>query len=108
MKRLIIAAAFMTLTMPTLAQEIHPPTDTQPRCWLGSASFSPGATVKAGNAVLECSSDYHWIATEQWSAGCYHSGAFFSTGAIQNSSNQQQVLTRCEPDGTWAIYTPER
>lgn len=88
------------------AQEATTPIEPQTRCWLAGLSFSSGSTIKAGNAVLECSPDYVWVVTDQWSAGCLHNGSLYSTGAIQNASQQQQMLTRCEPDGTWVLIEP--
>ncbi|WP_417585079.1 hypothetical protein [Pelagibacterium sp.] len=105
MKRSLIISLAMA-SMPAFAQDM-PMVIEQQKCWLGSLSFSPGATAKAGNAVLECSAEFQWIETNQWAAGCYHEGNLYSTGSIQNASTSQQALTRCEADGTWSIFQPD-
>jgi hypothetical protein len=99
MPAILIALATL-LSWPALAQAPAQPPE-QPRCWLGSTGYSPGATMRAGSAVLVCTPAFTWEPTMGPAGGCLHGGDFYSVGAIQNASNQQQRLTQCQPDGTW-------
>ncbi|WP_425416514.1 hypothetical protein [Oricola indica] len=71
------------------------------RCWMGSASFSPGVTVRAGNSIMVCTPESSWQNTDTWAAGCFSDGKFFSVGAMQSTDTQPPVILQCNQDGTW-------
>lgn len=102
--RHLAVALLLAGTMPAFAQEEG--TVGQGRCWLGGMSYSPGATARAGNAVMVCTSGLVWEITSDWAAGCLHDGRFYGIGAVPNASSSQQVLSECQPDGTWRRIEP--
>ena len=89
--------ALMLSATPGWAQEDAP----QPRCWLGSMGYSPGATMKSGDVVKVCGTDFTWQPTGELSSGCVAEGEFYSTAAIDNGPNAQAVKSVCQADGTW-------
>ena len=66
----------------------------QPRCWLASIRYSPGATVRAGNEVKICGPDFTWLPTTDWASGCIHESEFFSVGDVRQDYAQQRVPSR--------------
>lgn len=73
----------------------------QERCWLGSLSFSPGATVRAGSQIMVCSSENAWEPTPEAASGCIFDGDFFGVGAVDNGPRQDAQRMFCRNDGVW-------
>ncbi len=71
-----------------------------PSCWFGNMSFSPGATVRAGESVMVCVDGTTWEATEKDASGCLFDGKFFSIGSVYAFSAQAPQL-QCLADGQW-------
>lgn len=105
--RLIVIALVLIGTAPASAQDPTPANSPapQPRCWLGNMGYSPGATMRAGNAVMDCGADYTWHPSADWAAGCIHEGRFHSVGDMGQDLSRQQTARRCRADGTWDIMT---
>jgi hypothetical protein len=88
---------------PAAGQEGSAATVQQPRCWLGGMGYSPGATIRAGNAVMVCTPEFGWAPTSAWASGCVLEGRQFSVGAKYNlGSGTQPVLIACTKDGIWS------
>lgn len=98
---------FLASAVPVPAGE-QPSFVEQRRCWLGSVSYSPGATARAGNAVMVCTADFTWSPTEAWASGCIHAGRFYAPGDLKRDFVQQEEATRCLLDGTWDVLLDER
>jgi hypothetical protein len=105
MRALIGVAVAALMAVPVAAQEAAI-IQEQNRCWLGSISFSPGAAMRAGDAVMKCSDDFKWIMSNSYAAGCILAGKFYHSGAIENGPNQQAIKQRCEDDGSWMQIGP--
>jgi len=109
--RLIVIALVLIGTAPASAQGPTPANSLapvpQPRCWLGDMGYSPGATMRAGNAVMVCGADYTWHPSADWAAGCIHEGRFHSVGDMGQDLSRQQTARRCRADGTWDIMTAD-
>lgn len=74
----------------------------QPRCWLGSMSYSPGATVRAGDNVMLCTPAFAWEpATKSAASGCIFKSEFYNSGAVVSGNE-------CQPDGTWTTVSPAK
>ncbi|MDX8500720.1 hypothetical protein RFM99_20150 [Mesorhizobium sp. VK4C] len=93
MRMMLVTAAFLMVSNAAFAQEQVAP--EQPRCWLGSTSYSPGATVRAGEGVMLCTPSFVWETSKAAASGCVFEQKFFNTGAIHEGN-------KCQPDGTWA------
>lgn len=106
MSRWLPVFLLLLVPLPVSAQETTNLPMEQPRCWLGAMSYSPGATIRAGDEVMVCTTEFVWAPIEQRAAGCLHGGDFYGVGAVQNASSQQQILSECRPDGTWGRVTP--
>lgn len=101
----VVLTIGMLMTLPAAAQQ---ETFTeQSKCWAGSMSFSPGATFRAGNAVMVCTKEFQWEATDQWSSGCAADGKFYTPGAVNNGPNASSIKTRCLEDGRWEVVAAE-
>lgn len=99
--RVILVALMMAGSTGAVAQSGPTLVEQQPRCWLGGVGHSPGATVRAGNAVMVCTPGFVWAPTTDWAAGCLHEGRLYGVGAIQQDFAQQNP-SECRPDGTWS------
>ncbi len=86
--------------MPAAAQTI-PGASGASSCLVGGMGFSPGATVRAGNAIMKCSPAYQWEPTEDRSGGCFFEGQFYSVGAAESGS-EVGTGARCQSDGRWS------
>jgi hypothetical protein len=73
----------------------------QPRCWMASTGYSPGATIRAGETVMECQADFTWAPTTKNAAGCLSEGRLSNTNDVLNGPNAAAVKVRCLLDGTW-------
>ncbi|TPI58646.1 hypothetical protein FJ417_18665 [Mesorhizobium sp. B3-1-7] len=96
MRMMVVIAAFLTVSNAAFAQEQVAP--EQPRCWLGSTSYSPGATVRAGEGVMLCTPAFVWETSKAAASGCVFEQKFFNTGAIHEGNE-------CQPDGTWSTIS---
>ena len=93
-----IVIAVVLLCIPASAQEAH----EQDRCWFASESFTPGATIRAGETVMACQTDFTWATTTQNAAGCLLDGDVSSYGAIVEAGPaDSNVKSQCQLDGTW-------
>ena len=73
-----------------------------PRCWFGSMTFSPGATVRASGVVMTCSTEMVWESSPNSAAsGCIFDGEFFAEGAVIPDSANYEPKSVCHSDGTW-------
>ncbi|RWD66873.1 MAG: hypothetical protein EOS36_03915 [Mesorhizobium sp.] len=97
MRMMLVTAAFLMVSNAAFAQEQVAP-EQQPRCWLGSTSYSPGATVRAGEGVMLCTPSFVWETSKAAASGCVFEQKFFNTGAIHEGNE-------CQPDGTWATIS---
>ena len=79
------------------------------RCWLGSSTFSAGATMNAGDGVAVCDATTGWQATspDSSAAGCMLEGDLSSVGAVVGVRNNDTVLLRCESSGSWVTIDAE-
>ena len=98
--KLMMMVPFLLAAQPVFAQDATQPFVAEPRCWLGSASFSPGVVIRASNQRMQCTPEAVWINTEAWSAGCFRAGDFFSVGSVENVPNNEMTI-ECREDGTW-------
>jgi hypothetical protein len=74
----------------------------QQRCWLGSLSFSPGATARAGGQTMACMADFTWGSTDQEASGCISGeGKFYGVGAVENTRFGSSQEMQCAPTGIW-------
>lgn len=96
MRMMLVTAAFLMVSNAAFAQEQLAP--EQPRCWLGSTSYSPGATVRAGEGVMLCTPSFAWETSKAAASGCVFEQRFYSTGAVHEGNE-------CQPDGTWATVS---
>ena len=78
----------------------------EPRCWFYSKSFSPGASIRTGEAVWTCSPESSWQPTDgdAKSSGCFAEDKFYSTGGIYEVGKSAIILV-CAPDGSWQTAT---
>lgn len=76
-------------------------------CLFVGESYSPGATIRAGNQVMVCTSDAVWELSESWAAGCFFGGDFYSVGSVNKGSAKGDVRTVCLKDGTWERLDPK-
>lgn len=101
MRQATIFALIMALNASaSSAQEGVAVPPTEPRCWLGSMTYSPGVTMRASNQRMLCTIEGAWTGTEAWASGCISGGDFYSVGAIENVANSE-VQVICDQDGTW-------
>ena len=106
MFRILIVAALVAAPAVAFAQSATEPTPPN-RCLVGSKSFSPGATIRAGGAVQVCGEDGTWGTTEQTASGCFYADAFYSVGATSAVTGNRSMLATCQPDGSWSTSTVE-
>lgn len=107
MRTFVVLPLLLLGAAPSLAGEATVQVE-QRHCWLGSVSYSPGATARAGNAVMVCTADFTWSPTEAWASGCIHAGRFYAPGDLKRDFVQQEEATRCLLDGTWDVLLDER
>lgn len=96
MRMMLVTATFLMVSHAAFAQEHVAP--EQPRCWLGSTSYSPGATIRAGEGVMLCTPSFVWETSKAGASGCVFEQKFFNTGAVHEGNE-------CQPDGTWATIS---
>lgn len=107
MLRILILAAFAAMPSLALAQSQSGPEPVAARCLLGSKTFSPGATIRAGATVETCNTDGTWAATDKPAAGCFFADSFYSVGATSSVSGSKTMTATCKPDGTWSTATTQ-
>ena len=104
MRAALIAALGMIAVLggPAAAQESVVVRET--RCWLGSVTFSAGASMSVGNGVATCEGDDIWQAgaADSIAAGCLLEGKLSSVGAVVGISNNDVLSLQCASNGTWA------
>ena len=99
--RTLSAIALVFCTHPAFAQETSHATE-QGRCWVASESFTPGASIRSGDEVVECQPDFSWAPTVRSAAGCILEGELSSVGAVVDAGPAtSNVKTRCRADGSW-------
>lgn len=74
------------------------------RCWIGSSTFSVGATMFVGQSVAVCDASGAWMASDESlsAAGCLLEGKLSSAGAVVGVRNSEAMLLECGADGQWA------
>lgn len=102
--RAVLLALLATLPLSTVsatAQEAAAVRET--RCWLGSVTFSSGASIYAGDGVAVCEGEGGWRETEgrDAAAGCLLEGELSSPGAVVGISNNDRLSLQCGEDGRW-------
>lgn len=103
MKKLATAAFIFVGVSSTCAQDGPQTFVSEPRCWLGSITFSPGATIRASNKVMICETGGTWAASDEAASGCILEGKFSSTGTLEGVSNNKAVSIECMADGAWKV-----
>ena len=96
MRRLTTIALSVILGTSATAQMAE-----QSKCWLGSLSFSPGATAHTGAGISLCSLDFTWIPADAKASGCIAGDEFYGVGAIENGPRSGSVKMECTDLGTW-------
>ncbi len=71
------------------------------RCWFGSASFTQGAPMRAGDQIFVCNSGGAWVESKTQAANCIYGDKFYTVGAAVDVG--KQALIECQPDGTWRV-----
>jgi hypothetical protein len=94
----VLAILFFSASLGTTASG---ETNEQHKCWLGSMSYSPGATARAADRVMVCSADFTWQQTEAMASGCILEGEFFSVGTIENGPRSGSIKLVCIETGEW-------
>lgn len=104
-KALVFAVLLISVVAATEGHtQEYEPVQQQPRCWLANAGYSPGATIRSSEAVMECQADFTWHLTTKNAAGCLGQGGLHSTGAtILEGWADAHVKLTCQLDGTWSI-----
>ena len=107
MLRTLMIVAIVATPSLAIAQSQSAADTTPARCFLGSKTFSPGATIRSAASVELCGTDGTWAATDKAAAGCFFADAFYSTGATSSVSGSKTLIATCQPDGTWSTSPVE-
>ncbi len=101
---LLMSAA--AIAAPVSAQEAS---SREARCWIGSSTFSPGASMHVGTAVATCDAGSGWVTSESPgdAAGCLLEGELSSVGAVVGIRNNATLVLQCQPAGTWETMPVE-
>ena len=103
--RLAVLAIAALIAYPAHGQESLS-IDPQ-RCWFAGESFTPGATARAGETVMECQPDFSWKSTTKNAGGCLLNGDISASGAIVSvGPADSSVKSVCQLDGTWERLEP--
>ena len=92
-KIFVLASVFATNASAQLAE--------QSKCWLGSRSFSPGATAYTGGRISVCTTEFTWEASDETASGCIAADEFYTVGAIENGPRSDSIKMECRADGIW-------
>ncbi|RWD31161.1 DUF1496 domain-containing protein [Mesorhizobium sp.] len=96
-------AILLSLTGVAFAEDAT--VQAQPSCWLNGKSFSPGATIRAGDSVMICSQTFAWEKTTSDAAGCLLRGDLFGINVVAIEQDRA-TKNKCQPDGTWVTIEP--
>lgn len=101
--RAMPAIALVFCTGASFAQEAGLAPE-QGRCWVASESFTPGATIRSGDEVIECQPDFSWAPTTRSASGCMLDGELNSIGALVDAGPADSNLkSRCQSSGAWEM-----
>lgn len=70
------------------------------RCFAGSLSYSPGATIGAADGVFECTAEGTWAPSNRGTFGCVAEGVFFSVG-VSYQKGASTPMFECTSRGVW-------
>ena len=101
-KAVLVFTLVLGLAGAAGAQETSATAGREARCLLASKTFSPGATIRAGAKVMECTSAGTWSETEKDAAGCFAEDQFYSTGALAGITGNRNATMTCLKDGSWS------
>jgi hypothetical protein len=107
MRTILILSALILTSLPgaavlssgsVLAQDA--PTASG-ECWNSSQRYSPGSTIRMGDAVYICraNSPPNWEVSSEGGANCTYEDRSYTAGAVV--AVKDAVIT-CQADGTWA------
>ena len=71
------------------------------KCWIGSVSFTEGATARATDKVMACNATGGWDPYSGNSSVCIKDGKAFATGSVDGVTSNAGLTIKCLPDGTW-------
>ena len=79
------------------------------RCWIGSSTFSAGASMYVGDSIATCAAASGWKASEATvsAAGCLLDGKLSSAGALVDLRNSDSLLLECAAGGRWVKVEQE-
>lgn len=99
MRFLILTLALLFCTQAYGQNAANSTMPEGPRCWLGTASFSPGAKIRAGESVMVCTDKPEWVISGGDVAGCWYADDFYSPGAVVKGGTDDIV---CQRSGEWS------
>ena len=97
----IVAVVFGLIGQSSAAQDVNENTVRDGKCWLGSLSFSEGASARAAEANMICNATGRWEPHSGNASVCIRDGKAFSTGSIEAVTASPGLTIKCSPDGTW-------
>ena len=71
------------------------------KCWIGSFSFTQGATARASDQVMICGQNGEWTKYDGNASVCILGSDLFGTGAVEIPDAKAGIVLQCLPDGTW-------